>query len=143
MRDVVLILLFAIVALLVYRYWEPFVSSKPAKQTVPPHEANLYFFYTDWCGWSQKAQPEMKKLEETLSAPGKFGNTHVKFVRVNAEKDRDTAEMYDVKAYPTILLESSEGIRDYTKAVKYETLLAFLREALGEESLDAVAAVVE
>lgn len=138
MRDFTLALLLAIVAILVYRFWEPFVSgSGKPKQTVPLNQANLYFFYTDWCGWSQKAQPEVKKLEETLSVGGKFGNTQVSLVRVNAEEDREKATLYEVKAYPTILLETSEYIREFNKSVSYENLIAFLRDALGEEVLDA------
>lgn len=142
MRTLVLVLLLAIVAVLMYRFWEPFVS-KPAKQAVPADQANLYFFYTDWCGWSKKAQPEMKKLEETLSVGGKFGNTRVNLVRINAEEDREKTDMYDVKGYPTILLETSKNIHDFTKAVKYENLIAFLREILGEESADASEATME
>lgn len=142
MRDVILALLLAIVAVLVYRFWEPFVSGKP-KQEVPAGKANLYFFYTDWCGWSQKAQPEIKKLEETLSVGGKFGNTEVTLVRVNAEDDREKAALYEVKGYPTVVLETSTYTRDYTKPMTYENLIAFLREALGEEGLDAGTAVLE
>jgi thiol-disulfide isomerase/thioredoxin len=143
MRTVVLALLFAIVAILAYRVWEPFVSSKPAKQSVPPHQANLYFFYTDWCGWSQKAQPEIKKLEDKLAAAGKFGNTKVTLVRVDAEDDREKAELYEVKGYPTILLENSAGIREYTQGVTYDNLIGFLRKTLGEESIDATQPAVE
>jgi thiol-disulfide isomerase/thioredoxin len=143
MRTVIFVLLLAIVALLVYRVWEPFVSSKPAKQVVPPRQANLYFFYTDWCGWSQKAQPEIKKLEETLSAGGKFGNTKVTLVPVDAEEDREKAELYEVKGYPTILLENADGIRDYNQGVTYENLIGFLRKALGEESIDAAKPATE
>lgn len=144
MRDLIFSILIVIVALLLYRKWESFTSGSKPKQVVPPNEANLYFFYTDWCGWSQKAQPVMKKVEETLSTPGgKFGNTAVKFVRVDAEEDREKAEMYEVKAYPTILLETSEYIRPFNKGVTYENVVAFLREALGEESLDAALPAVE
>jgi thiol-disulfide isomerase/thioredoxin len=143
MRTVVLALLFAIVAILAYRVWEPFVSSKPAKQSVSPHQANLYFFYTDWCGWSQKAQPEIKKLEDKLAAAGKFGNTKVTLVRVDAEDDREKAELYEVKGYPTILLENSAGIREYTQGVTYDNLIGFLRKTLGEESIDATQPAVE
>lgn len=144
MKTLILSILVVIAGVLLYRMRERFMSGSKPKQVVPPNQANLYFFYTDWCGWSQKAQPVMKEIEELLSVPGgKFGNTVVNFIRVNAEEDREKAEMYEVKAYPTILLETSENIREYNKAVTYENILLFLRDALGEESLDAAVAAAQ
>lgn len=101
------------------------------KRAIPPGEARLYFFYTDWCGFSKKAMPEWEALEPKLSY---FGNTHVTPVRVNAEEDPATAALYEVDAYPTILLETKDRIIPYTKRPTTEGLLQFLRQTLGQES---------
>jgi thiol-disulfide isomerase/thioredoxin len=106
---------------------------QPPKRKVLPTEANLYFFYTNWCGFSQKAMPEWTKIEEKLKRDGYFGKTHVKPVSVDCEADKAMCALYDVQGYPTVLLETKSGLFEYNKGVTYSTILAFLRETLGQE----------
>lgn len=131
MNSLLLVLALAILVILVYRVWEPFVNTP--KQQVPVGQANLYFFYTDWCGFSQKAMPEWEKLEEALQKTPIFGTTKVTAVRVNAEEDRKTAMLYEVAGFPSIKLETSSMLRDYEGKRSATALLQFLRETLGKE----------
>jgi len=131
MSRLILLLAFVAIALLVWKIWKPIV--KPPKREVPVNEARLYFFYTEWCGFSQKAMPEWAKVEEALSKGGYFGTTHVTPVKVNAESDQKTATLYDVQAYPTVLLETKSGIIDFDRRVTAENVLTFLRTRLGKE----------
>jgi thiol-disulfide isomerase/thioredoxin len=133
MRLVVTALALAVLALLVYRMWEPFVPSKPKKE-VPVDTATLYFFYTDWCGFCQKAKPEIEKLEKTLGKNSTFGTTKVTLMKVNAEEDRARADEYEVDAYPTVKLETPEGLYEFKKGVTEAALLDFLRKSLGKEA---------
>ena len=132
MNNIILFLALVILVVLVYKFWKPYVRAP--KREVPTGKANLYFFYTDWCGFSQKAMPEWEKLEAILKETPYFGKTEVRAVRVNAEEDRKTAILYEVDAYPTIVLESTEGITDYTGKRNAEALLQFLRQTFGKES---------
>ncbi len=129
MRNIILLLALVIIAFLLYTLWR----GKP-KQEVPKGEANLYFFYTDWCGWSKKAMPEWEKLEAALQKSSTFGTTVVKPVRVNADKDQKTTELYEVEGYPTIKLETSSRLYDYSGPRTAEGLLHFLRQSFGKES---------
>jgi hypothetical protein len=61
MNTVILVLAFVAIAFLVYKMWKPLLT--PPKSVVPKNEARMYFFYTDWCGFSKKAMPEWAKLE--------------------------------------------------------------------------------
>lgn len=131
MSRLVLLLAFVAIALLVWKIWKPIV--KPPKREVPVNEARLYFFYTNWCGFSQKAMPEWAKVEEALSKGGYFGTTHVTPVKVDAEADQKTATLYEVQAYPTVLLETKSGIIDFDRRVTAENILTFLRTRLGKE----------
>lgn len=127
MNTILLALAFAILAFLVYRYVKP----RPApKKKVEQNTANLYFFYTNWCGFSQKAMPEWEKLENDI---GYFGKTRVKPVRVDCEADKETCSLYGINAYPTVVLETKDGLIDFNKRVTYDNLKSFLRESLGEE----------
>jgi thiol-disulfide isomerase/thioredoxin len=131
MNTILLVLAFVAVSILVYKLWKPFL--KPPVKELPANEANLYFFYTDWCGHSQKAMPEWEKLEQSLQTSSKFGESTVKAIRVDCEKDKKTAMLYGINAYPTVILETKDGIIDYNKKVDEPTLKTFLRQSLGKE----------
>jgi len=131
-EQIIVVLALAVLAVLVYKLWKPYVA-KP-KRHVQKQEANLYFFFTNWCGHSQAAMPEWEKLEKTIFDANTFGDTQVKLIRVDCEEDQDTAELYEVDAYPTIKLETEQGLYDYNKRPTEQGLLQFLRVHLGPES---------
>jgi hypothetical protein len=130
MQAVILVLAFLILAMLLYRFWSSPLEAP--KRTVPKDEATLYFFYTNWCGWSKKAMPEWQKLEATLSKSPVYGTTTVKAERVDADDDPTRATLYEVEGYPTILLETHQGIYRYTKMPTESGLIGFLKDTLGE-----------
>lgn len=131
MNTLLVVLTLVLLGLLVYRFWKPFVQ--PPKRDVKPNEANLYFFYTNWCGFSQKAMPEWTKLEEKLKTSSYFGKTHVNAVAVDCEADRAMCTLYNIQGYPSVILETKSGLNDFTQRVTYSNMLAFLRDSLGEE----------
>jgi thiol-disulfide isomerase/thioredoxin len=131
MNTVLLGLVFIALAILVYKFWKPMLQ--PPKREVKPNESNLYFFYTNWCGYSQKAMPEWEKLEAKLKETPVFGTTRVKAVRVNADADRATTSLYGVEGYPTIKLETSSILSDFSGKRTVDGFLTFLRETLGHE----------
>jgi len=128
---VITVLALLVLAILVYKLWKPVVA--PPKRVVPVGAASIYFFYTDWCGFSQKAMPEWENLEKKLEETSYFGKTKVTPVRIDADKDIKTAELYEVNAYPTIMLETKDGIYHYSKRPTADGLFRFLQESLGKE----------
>ncbi len=132
MNVLILTLMFAILAVLIYQFWKPY--RKQPKQEIPKDTAYLHFFYTEWCGHSQKAQPEWQKIEETLRETPYFGTTKVIAKKVDCDEDKDTCDTYEVDGFPTIKLEAMDGIREFSKKVTHENLLTFLRSELGKES---------
>ena len=131
MTTLVLVLSLAILLVLLYRFWEPFVVTP--KREVPVGTATLYFFYTDWCGFSKKAMPEWEALEAKLEETPLFGTTRVKAVRVNGETDRALTTLYQIEGYPTIKLETSSLLTDYSGKRTSGDILAFLRDTLGQD----------
>lgn len=131
MMMLVIVLAFMALAILVWKLWKPVVQ--PPKKEVAPNEARLTMFYTEWCGFSQKAMPEWAKLEQKLGGDGYFGKTHLNMVKIDADKDKKTATLYGINAYPTVVLETKEGSFDFDKRVTADNLLAFLRSHLGHE----------
>lgn len=131
MNTLLAVLAFVLVGLLLYKFWKPMIQ--PPKRDVKPTEANLYFFYTNWCGFSQKAMPEWEKLEEKLKRESYFGKTHVNAIAVDCEEDRAKCTLYDIQGYPTVILETKSGLTEFGKRVTYSNLMSFLRESLGQE----------
>jgi thiol-disulfide isomerase/thioredoxin len=129
-ETIVTVLAIVVIAVLVYKLWKP--ALKP-KQEVPVGKANFYFFYADWCGWSQKALPEWTKLESALQKSSLFGKTQVTPVRVNVEENREKATLYEVEGYPTVLLETSDSLYEFKGSRSSESFLSFLRSTLGKE----------
>jgi thiol-disulfide isomerase/thioredoxin len=131
MNTLLVVLAFVLLGLLIYKFWKPMIQ--PPKRVVKPNEANLYFFYTNWCGFSQKAMPEWSKLEKKLNEESYFGKTHVNAIPVDCETDRAKCTIYDIQGYPTIILETKSGLSEFGKRVTYSGLMSFLRESLGQE----------
>lgn len=88
----------------------------------------VYFFHVDWCGYCQKAKPEVAKLEEDLKSNNNMvGNVKVEFKSVNAEEDAKLAEQHNVRAYPTCVLEKANGETvELDKACTFENLREFI-----------------
>lgn len=124
MNKLVLLLAFSIIAILMWRLLKP----KP-KREVPVGQANLYFFYTNWCGWSQKAMPEWEKVKAQLNGQ-KIGSYQIKTIEVNAESDKKTAEDYDVTGYPTIKLETSKNIYEFHGKRTADGITTFVKNSL-------------
>ena len=130
MNTILIVLALTLIVYLVWRLWKPYFRSTP-KREVQKDKANLYFFHTDWCGHCIKAMPEWEKLE---AGPHQFGNTEVSFIAVNAEKDRTTADLYEVAAYPTVKLETPTGLYTYERGVTATGLTNYLRQTFGNEA---------
>lgn len=119
---VICVLLVILVVLVVYYIYqnqsnEGFTNHNNANGV----KHKLYFFYTDWCGYSQKAQPVIDDLQEVVD---KY-NTEI--VRVDCEQEKAKAKEFGVNAYPTIVFVSNKEERsDYDKNVKLELLEKWL-----------------
>jgi hypothetical protein len=116
-----------LIVVLAYLYWKP--TLRPALKETLEGNATIYFFYTDWCGHSQKAKPEW----EALQLPATYGTTKVVGKTVNCEEDVATCTAYEVDGYPTIKVESSDGITDFTQRVTTASLDQFLVSQFGEK----------
>ena len=116
-------------SVLAYAYWKPWL--RPPVREMLSGDATLYFFYTDWCGHSKKAKPEWEKFIAGL--PATYGTTKVTAKAVNCEEDVTTCVAYGVDAYPTVKLETSSGLHDFTQRVTESSLDGFLTGELGKK----------
>ena len=78
-------------------------------------EAEIMFFYVNWCPHCKTAKPEVEKLEKELAENNgalKGTNVKVQVNKINPEENdanRQKAEKNNVNAYPTVVIEDKNG----------------------------------
>jgi len=83
-------------------------------------------FYTDWCGWCKKLDSDVY-TDQTIR---ELSNQFI-CVKINADNNKQAAQQYNVRGYPTIIFLSPKG--DVLKVcpgyVDANTLAGMMREA--------------
>jgi thiol-disulfide isomerase/thioredoxin len=139
---IVAAILFILIAVFVYyQYVKPSLSptykanreKMNGEDGTDTREAELMFFYTDWCPHCKTAKPdwaEVKAEYENKTINGyKVVFTDVNCSEETAEVDK-MMNQYNVEGYPTIkLLKDGQIIEYYAKPSK-ETLTQFLNTVL-------------
>ena len=60
----------------------------------------------------------------------KFKGYNINFLEVDCDQDKETADKYDVKGYPTIKLVKGNQVIEYDAKPNKDTLLEFLNSSL-------------
>jgi len=100
-----------------------------AKAAAAEGKPMMVDFYTDWCGWCKTLDEETYSDAKVIAKSKEFV-----CVKVDAEKDKGSAEKYDVTGFPTILFLDSSGTKIH-ETVGYAPADEFLGEmdtALGK-----------
>ena len=92
-------------------------------------EAELMFFYVNWCPHCKKAMPIWESLKEKLNGK-KINNTVVYFKTIDCEKNEDLQDKYKIEGYPTIKLVKDNEIIEYDAKPEEESLMQFLNSTL-------------
>ena len=81
-------------------------------------------YYTDWCGYSQRALPEFEALgNEVISDSGQI----IKIEKVDCDKNEQLCQTARIEGYPTIRLEHNNSSSDYNGARETESMLEYLK----------------
>lgn len=94
-------------------------------------DAELYYFYTEWCPHCKKAKPIINKLKEQLSDNNnQVNDVNVHVIEVDCDKDAATADKFGVEGYPTIKLVHQNRIIEYDAKPEIDVLHEFLSSSL-------------
>jgi len=134
------LILFAILAGLYYYYYiSPNVNPKyhPNNEQIPGEKPNnnaeLLFFYTDWCPHCKTAKPIWHELKNEYQ--NKTINGYI-VIFTEIDCSEETAEVdkmmnqYGVEGYPTIKLLKDGQVIEYDAKPTKETLTQFLNTVL-------------
>ena len=131
----VLVALFIAVSVYIYNaYVEPrlnptYVANKEFEEQTSKKEAELLFFYTEWCPYCKKAKPIWNEVKEKYENEP-INNTIVYFKEVDCDKDEKMADEYNIEGYPTIKLIKDGQIIEYDAKPSVENLEKFLHTTL-------------
>jgi thiol-disulfide isomerase/thioredoxin len=69
----------------------------------------IYNFNTEWCGYSKKFQPIWDDFATTM----KNTSINVVDVKCDDEKNKDLCNKYEVKGYPSVIIDKNGSIQEY------------------------------
>lgn len=97
-------------------------------------DAELMFFYVDWCPHCKTAKPNWDKLKTQEQGRTRRG-TQVTFTEINCTKETDDVtrlmNQYKVEGYPTIKLRKDGQTFDYEAKPQVPELTVFLDKTVG------------
>lgn len=60
-------------------------------------------FYADWCGPCKTQDPILEEIEADR-------NGSVEFEKIDVDEDQETANEYQVRSIPTLVVENDDGV---------------------------------
>jgi thiol-disulfide isomerase/thioredoxin len=127
-------ILLSVVGYIVYIYRRPkllteVTGSDSSNDKSSKADAELIFFFADWCPHCKKAMPQWEEVKSSYSGKVVNGYTLI-FTEVDCSKETDemkkaTAE-YEIEGYPTIKLVKDGQIIEYDAKPDKDTLEKFI-----------------
>ena len=93
------------------------------------NEADIYYFFTEWCPYCKKARPIWDNLKEQYNNKLFNGKT-LNFKEVDCEKNEKLADQFNIEGYPTIKLVKGNQVVDYDAKPDAESLKEFLQTSV-------------
>ena len=131
----VLVALFIAISVYIYNtYVEPrlnpsYVANKEFVEQDATNEAELLFFYTEWCPYCKKAKPVWNELKSKYENET-INNTKVYFKEIDCDKDEKLADEFNIEGYPTIKLLKDGQVIEYDAKPNLENMETFLHTTL-------------
>tara|TARA_Y100001958_G_C21237995_1_gene564874 strand:+ start:532 stop:996 length:465 start_codon:yes stop_codon:yes gene_type:complete len=136
---VILVVTAIFIAIAVYSY-KKFIKTKVNPTYVDNKEfindglsdksdADLYFFYTEWCPYCKTAMPVWDRFEKKIGKK-RVKDRKINFIKVDCGKEKDLADKYDIKGYPTIKMVVDDKVIEYDAKTEIDTLHQFLNSSL-------------
>jgi thioredoxin 1 len=80
-------------------------------------------FYADWCGPCKTQDPILEELEEDW-------DDRFSVEKVNVDEDQETANEYQVRSLPTLIIENEDGVVErFVGVTQRDDLESALEEA--------------
>jgi thiol-disulfide isomerase/thioredoxin len=100
-----------------------------------PKNADIYFFYTEWCPHSKKSKPIFEKVKKIYDGKPINGTT-IHFHEVDGEKKEEEMNIFEkehkvnIDGFPSIYLVKKDSIIEYDANPTKKSLSEFLNTTL-------------
>ena len=122
-----------IIAYFLYNsYIKPIINdNKLNKEFINKNDNNgddilVMYFYTDWCPYCKKAEPEWNKFKKFVDNKNKIIDYKIHLLSVNCDEKKRIADKYEVDGYPTVKLLYKNKTYDFDAKVTKDNLVEFL-----------------
>jgi len=129
--------IFLITSLVFYAVYKKYITTYSLPKYAPNKEfvadngerevAEVLFFYTNWCPYCKNSFPAWETLKGEFKI---FNNVEIVYKEIDCEKDKETADKYDIKGYPTIKMLYKNTTFEYDAKPDVETLKRFIRSSI-------------
>jgi thiol-disulfide isomerase/thioredoxin len=87
----------------------------------------IFNFYTSWCGWSVKFQPEWNEFAKAVKADSKLSSkVDVIDVKCDNPENEKLCEKYQVPGYPYVVVDNNGKHEAYSGERTAKALLSFV-----------------
>ena len=109
------IIIILIIIILIYYFYNIFCEKFEIEQS----KIKVFYYYTPWCGWSNKFKPEWDKFIELI-------NTNIETIIINC--DDNNSKCSNIPGYPHIVIEKNNKRIDYEGDRKANKLLEYIKK---------------
>ena len=81
---------------------------------------SIMLFYADWCGHCQNFKPIWEDIKNT--------NLNINFKQFNEGVDVDEIKKYGIEGFPTIILETDNGLHRFEESRTKSNLIKFIKQ---------------
>ena len=91
----------------------------------------ILYFYTEWCPYCKKADPEINKFQKHIDNINSVHNDKINLIKIDCDKNPSSADQYKIDGYPSIKLVYKKTIYDYDAKPNKDNLIQFLESTTG------------
>ena len=118
------------ISLIVY-FYKIYVSKNEIKENYTNNEAKLIMFHVDWCPHCKRAIPDWNSFKSEFNNLT-CNNTPLKIIDYDVTEatpeNKKLLKKYNVKGYPTIILDKNGQVKELEVKPTKDNLEAFIKE---------------
>ena len=87
---------------------------------------SIMYFYTEWCPYCKKAEPEWEKFKAHVDSINNSNDRKIILSAIDCDEKKSIADKHKVEGYPTIKLFYKDAVYDFDAKVTKDNLVQFL-----------------